>query len=110
MKFILILLMLIHSVIHSLGFRQSFNLISVSQFTQSISKFNGVLWLVAAVLFVIASLVLILLPGSWWAIVFPAVSLSQYLILTSWRDARFGTFVNIIFAVASLLSLRASVS
>ena len=52
MKIVLSILIILHGLIHLLGFTKAFNLASVNQLTQHISKANGVLWLVAAILFV----------------------------------------------------------
>lgn len=96
MKFILGSILLLHAFIHSMGFVKAF------QLTQCISKPIGMLWLFIALLFVF-SVVLFLLKKEWWfIIVLIAIITSQVLIIIFWKDARYGTFVNIITLLVSI--------
>jgi hypothetical protein len=52
MKIVFSILIILHGLIHLLGFTKAFNLASVNLLTQNVSKTNGMLWLVAAILFV----------------------------------------------------------
>ena len=40
-------------------------------------------------------------PGWWWAIALGAATISQFVIATSWNDARAGTIVNLILVLAA---------
>lgn len=103
MKIILLILLTLHGLIHLLGFSKAFNLAAVTQLTQPISKANGVLWLIAALLFALTALLLLLQKDTWWIYAAVAVLLSQYLIFTSWQDAKFGTLANVVIAIAALI-------
>ena len=91
MKFLLLILIVFHGLIHLLGFAKAFHLAAVTQLAQPISKANGALWLVAALLFVLAALLWWFKNDTWWLFAAVATLVSQYLIFTSWQDAKFGT-------------------
>ena len=103
MRYFLLFLLLFHGLIHLLGFAKAFHLGAVSQLTQSISRTNGMLWLAAAVLFVVTAVLLLLHKDIWWLSAGLAVLLSQYLIFTSWHDARFGTIANALIVLATII-------
>jgi hypothetical protein len=56
------------------------------------------------IFFVAAAGLLLFRHDSWWIYAAIAVLLSQYLIFTSWHDARFGTIANGIMVVAIIIS------
>lgn len=99
MKTVLSILIILHGLIHLLGFAKAFRLVPVSQLTQDIPKSYGLFWLTAAVLFVAAAILFSLEKEGWWILSVPAVIISQYLIFKSWQDARFGTVANIIIVM-----------
>lgn len=105
MKALLILLLLAHGLIHLLGFVKGFGLADVSQLHEPIGRLGGVLWLLAAALFVASAALLVFAPGQWWLAAAPAVVLSQIAIVTSWQDAKFGTIANAIVLVPLLVTL-----
>lgn len=97
-----ILIVLIHGLIHLMGFVKAFQLAPIQQLTKEISKPAGAMWLLAALLFVV-SVVLLLLKAGWWQVGLAAVVLSQVLIFTVWQDARFGTIANVILLIGVLI-------
>lgn len=104
-KIIFTIFILIHGVIHMLGFVKAFNIAKVEQLLLPISRPVGVLWLVTAAGFAFSA---ILFTGgkSWWGFVaIPAVALSQILIFLSWSDAKFGTIPNLIILFAAVVSI-----
>ena len=103
MKFLFVTLIVFHGLIHLLGFAKAFHLAAVAQLAQPISKANGALWLVAALLFVLAALLWWFKNDTWWLFAVVATLVSQYLIFTSWQDAKFGTVVNVIVLMAALI-------
>jgi hypothetical protein len=102
MKIAFIILIVIHGVIHILGFVKAFNLAAVAQLNNEISKPLGVAWSVAAALFVITALLIGLQREYWWMIAVIGVTLSQYLILTNWNDAKAGTFANTVILLVAI--------
>lgn len=61
MKWFFILLVVIHALIHLLGFLKAFQLAEINQLTQHISKPMGLLWLLALILFLAAIIQLIII-------------------------------------------------
>jgi hypothetical protein len=105
LKLAFAVLLALHGAIHLLGFARGFALAEVAALRQPISRAGGVLWLLAAVLFVASAALLYLAPGRWWVAAAPALILSQLLILGAWSDARFGTVANVLVLVPLLVTL-----
>jgi hypothetical protein len=92
--------MIIHGLIHLLGFIKAFQFARVGQFTQTIPKSTGILWLIAASLFIAAALIRY---EWWWMVAIPALVLSQVLIFMHWQDAKYGTIANMIILVGIVI-------
>ncbi len=103
MKTILIVLLVLHGLIHLLGFTKAFNLAAVNQLTLPISKTSGVLWLLATLLFLLTAVLFFLNKSTWWMPAVLAILLSQCLIFSSWQDAKFGTVANVIILLAAVV-------
>lgn len=88
--------MLIHGLIHFMGFAKAYNYVNITQITKDISKPNGVLWFLSALIFVTATVLYASKKESWPYIAIVAVIISQILIITVWKDAKFGTIANVI--------------
>ncbi len=102
-KLLFFFIVLLHGLIHLMGFAKAFNYAEISQLTQPISKAAGALWGLTALLFGVAAGLFIFKQEKWWMWALPAVLLSQFLIFTSWQDAKFGTVANLI-AVAGIVT------
>jgi hypothetical protein len=92
----------VHGLIHLLGFAKAFSFAELPQLSQPISARVGVLWLIAAALFVGAAVSLFVWPRAWWVIGALAVVLSTAVIVPSWTDAKFGLLANGIAIVGVL--------
>jgi len=103
-RIIFAFIVIVHGLIHLMGFIKAFKLAEINQLTQNISKPTGLLWLLSALLFITALFVFLLNKDWWWIIVTPAVILSQVLIIMYWQDAEFGTIANVIILVSIILS------
>lgn len=101
-KILFSLIILIHGLIHFLGFFKAFNVGNITQLSTYISKPVGVIWFVVGILFLITALVYFLNYSSWPFLAIIAVVVSQVLIITVWSDAKFGTIANIIVLLAAL--------
>lgn len=96
MRIAVLLIMLVHGLIHLMGFAKAFQIGEMAQFTKSISRPMGILWFLAALLFMVTSIGLYL-RKDWWPILgMVVVILSQILISSSWEVAKYGTIVNVI--------------
>src|SRR5690554_4200417 len=90
---------LLHGIIHLLGFVKAFGLAEVNEFKVEISKLAGIMWLITALLFV-SAIVLFFMNKDWnWIPALIAIIFSQVLIILSWQDAKFGTIANVIILI-----------
>ena len=105
MKWVLAVLLVVHGLIHLMGFAKAFGLGRTLPLQQPISRPVGLLWLLAAVLFVTSALLLLAAARWWWVPAAPAVLVSQALVFTAWSDAKFGTVANVITLVPLVVSL-----
>lgn len=104
MKFILAAFILIHGLIHFMGFAKAFNYGNMKQLTMPVSKQAGILWLLTAVLFIITAVLFLLKKDYWWAFAVPAIIISQTIIMMSWKDAKSGTIANMLILISAVLS------
>jgi hypothetical protein len=116
LRAVFVVVVALHGAVHLLGFAKAFNLAQLPQLTQPISRTMGVLWLVAAMMTLTTAGLLVLAPGWAWPVGALALVASQAVIITSWRDAKFGTLANVVvlllvgwaFAAHGPLGLRAA--
>ena len=104
MRSILLVIIIIHGLIHILGFVKAFNLTRVNQLTQNISKPIGLFWMLVTVLFIATAILYFLERDSWWIIGVVAIITSQIIIILSWRDAKFGTIANLVLLVPIVIA------
>jgi len=105
MRYLLFALILIHGLIHFMGFSKAFGLADMKQLSIPISKPIGLFWLLTALLFLISATLYLLKSGTWMYTCIIACLLSQVIIVLSWKDAKFGTIANGILLLIALLSL-----
>jgi hypothetical protein len=97
MRWALTVVMVLHGLIHVMGFAKAFGFAALPQLTGSISRPMGVLWLATALVMVGAAFV----PMRWFWVAAPlAPVLSQVVIVSAWRDAKFGTLANALVLLA----------
>lgn len=104
MKYLLLVVVVVHGLIHLMGFAKAFGLASFEQLRVPISQPLGLLWLAAALLFLLSTVLLLIAPNWWWAPALGAVVVSQLVIITSWSDAKFGTLANLIILLPALIA------
>lgn len=101
MRIALAVLLILHGLLHGLGFAKGLGLAALPQLTTPISRASAVLWLVAGLAMVATALS----PWRWLYLVGAvAVGLSQVAIASAWADAKIGTLPNVIALVAVALS------
>ncbi len=105
MKVLLITLIAIHGLIHLPGFVKAFKLTPVTQLSQPISKLNGSLWLLSAIMFVLAAAIFSMEKEWWWILSLSGIMISQYLIINAWQDAKYGTIANIVILIITIIGL-----
>lgn len=104
MKIAFLIIVLLHGIIHSLGFFKGFQLKEIKELSLPISKTMGLIWLIATVLFVLYGALYFANNKYAWLIGFFAVVVSQFLIILYWKDAKFGTIPNVIILVVALVA------
>ncbi|HEU0125160.1 MAG TPA: DUF6544 family protein, partial [Flavobacterium sp.] len=103
MRLAFFLITSIHGLIHLLGFLKAFGLSDVKQIALPVSKQFGLIWLIVFVFCAIAAILFAINYRYWWIIGFIASLSSQILIVFFWQDAKFGTIVNVIILIASII-------
>lgn len=104
-KYVFLIIVGMHGLIHLLGFAKALNPNNVTQLTQGISMSVGLLWLLTAILLIATVILFAVRTEYWWMIGIVAMILSQVLICTVWSDAKFGTIPNIILLVVIILTM-----
>ena len=108
MKYLLVALLVIHGLIHLLGFTKAFGLAQPSPLQAAISRPMGILWLAAALLLAGSAGLVLLAVRWWWMPAALGVVLSQILIFTAWNDAKAGTIANVILLVPIVVAALAA--
>jgi Family of unknown function (DUF6544) len=104
MKIVFLIIVFFHGLIHLLGFIKGFGLKEVKELTLPISKPMGLVWLTATALFLSYGILYNVNLEYAWLIGLISVLMSQILIIIFWKDARFGTILNIIILIVTLIS------
>ena len=102
LKYLLAFIILVHGLIHFMGFAKAFNYGNITQLTKEISKPSGLIWMLTAFLFITATVLFLLKKDAWLFFGVTAVIISQILIFTVWQDAKFGTIANIIILAITI--------
>jgi hypothetical protein len=101
-KYIFAAIILIHGLIHCMGFAKAFGYGNVTQLSKDISKPSGLFWLLTALLFTAAAVLFLMKKESWPMVTIITAIISQILIITVWKDAKFGTIANIIALLVAI--------
>ncbi|GAA5520239.1 hypothetical protein LQ318_00815 [Aliifodinibius salicampi] len=104
-KIIFSLVIVIHGLIHLLGFVKAYDLAPVEQLTENISKTAGLIWLLVCILFLVTVFLYFTQNDVWWVVGLVAVIISQVLIILSWSDAKAGTIANIIIVIPIIIAI-----
>lgn len=96
MRTLFIALVVIHGLVHIIGFLRAFRLLAPKGYSVDVSKPFGFLWLTAFIVFELTALMMVYDYQLWWVIGLIGVILSQWVIIYSWHDNKYGTFVNIL--------------
>ena len=99
MRQIFVIFLVMHALIHLLGFLRAFNLFIPPNPLPPISRPFGMAWLLAFVLFGFYIIMFIYKDTNWWVYGFIASIVSQLLVIRFWKEAKFATIANIIVFV-----------
>ena len=95
----------VHALIHLLGFVKAFGWSTLDALKLPISRPVGGIWLAAALLLAATAGAVVAGHGHWWLPAAIGVVLSQIAITASWSDAKAGTIVNVLVALAVVPAL-----
>ncbi|MDY0104793.1 MAG: hypothetical protein RBS07_17810 [Lentimicrobium sp.] len=102
MKFFFSCILVLHGLIHLLGFLKAFQFTEMAPLQSAISKPMGVLWAIVTMLFLLAA-VMLFISEYWFIPATAAVFMSSGLLISTWSDARYGMIPNLlILAVCGL--------
>lgn len=101
-RYLFAFVVLIHALIHLMGFAKAFQLARIENISSSISKPAGVAWLITTVLFMVALTGFYLDKPFWPVVALIASVASQIIIVTVWKDARWGTLANAMIMVVAI--------
>jgi hypothetical protein len=96
MRIFIFTIIILHGLIHLMGFVKAFGFADISELNLAVSRSWGLLWMISALTLIIAGILWILNMENWWIAALIGLILSQILIFTFWQDARFGTIPNLI--------------
>ncbi len=88
--------LVVHGLIHVMGFAKAFAYADLPGLTVPISPTMGVVWQGAACLFLASAIAIYACPRAWWLLGLLAVVLSLSAIVPSWVDARAGAVANVV--------------
>lgn len=108
MRIAFIILLALHGGIHLFGFLKAFGIVEFKAIGQPITRTLGVFWLITFVLYSILVIQLIIRSDFWWIIGILALIFSQILILFHWSDTRFGSIVNLIILLVTIVGYSSS--
>lgn len=104
MRIVLTLLLVVHGLIHFMGFAKAFDFGNMARFSKEISKPMGLLWLLNGLLFIISVVLFWMKNQTWPMFGIIAVVLSQIVIFMFWHDAKYGTIANVIILIAVIIA------
>ncbi|NOS93488.1 MAG: hypothetical protein HOP30_16325 [Cyclobacteriaceae bacterium] len=105
LNFIMYSTLLIHGLIHFIGFGEAFQLLPTPQFTRHVSKSFGIFWLGIGMLFLLVFVLAMLQLSGWWYVLLATVAFSQALILIYWHDAKYGSIPNALLVVIYVMNI-----
>jgi hypothetical protein len=105
MKIFLVVLLLLHGVIHLIGYLGAIGVKTLPTLPLEISKASGYVWLSVALLFVISSVLLVARVSFWPMLVIVGIIISQVLIIMQWKEAKAGTLINVVLLIVAVISM-----
>ena len=104
MRILLASVLVLHGLIHLMGMAKAFGLAELAALKQPIPPVMGVVWAVAAVLFLGTAAALFQWPREWWRLAALAIAVSTVAIAASWGDAWAGAVANGVIAVVAVVA------
>lgn len=103
MRIAITILIGVHGIIHLFGFFKALGIYQFNAISQPISKPYGIFWFLAFLLFAFTVFLILAHSDYWFLSSFLALTISQVLIFNYWSDSKFGTIVNVIILMATII-------
>lgn len=104
LHYLLAIIIFIHGLLHLMGYSKAFQYSGIRHINAHISRPIGILWIMGC-LFFIGTGVLFLLNNDYWQIAgVVSIILSQIVIIVGWKNARYGTIVNLLILTAIIIA------
>lgn len=104
MRIVFMVILGIHALIHFFGFFKAFEIAQFDALTKPVSKAMGLAWLLSGSLLILSLILFAMKTQYWWAVALIGVLFSQILIFLFWKDARFGTMLNILILIPAIIA------
>lgn len=101
MKLFFEIFLIAHGLLHLPAFVRSFFSESTSKAGKFSTKVLGILWLIAALLFFCTAGLLHYNNNFWRMVSVMAILVSQFDIITRWKETKSGTLVNLLIAMVT---------
>ncbi len=105
MRILIFLLILVHGLIHLIGFAKAFQLAGLNQITIPVSRLSGLVWLLTALFLILAAALYLFQVKTWWIPGVLGVLLSVILVLNYWTDSKWGMIPNLILLVVLFVNI-----
>ncbi len=110
MKYVFAIIIILHALLHLLGFIKEYKLAQVSQISgetifglsDTAKRVAGAMWMVACLSFLVTVGQYLRGSDSWWIWAIASAVISQLLIILYWHDAKAGTAANIIILAVTV--------
>ena len=109
-RFAFAALLVVHGLIHTMGFAKAFGLAELPQLTETPLRVVGLGWLASAALFLATAVALFVWPRWFWLVGAAALLVSQPLIFGAWRDAKFGSIASLLVLAGVVWGGRHAIS
>ena len=106
MKYVFALFLALNALVSAMGFAKAYDLASLPQL-QPISRPVGLLWLVTAVLYLTAAVLLTVSRRMWWVPAAAAIVVATIVIVLAWGDAKWGMLANLAVLVPVIIAALA---
>lgn len=107
MRYILIALLILHALIHLMGFAKAFGWAQPAALQTPISRPAGLLWLTTSLLLLASTGLVLMARQEWWLPAIVGIVLSQVLIVATWSDAKAGTIINVLLLLPVVVTALA---
>ncbi|MCB9501219.1 MAG: hypothetical protein H6696_04720 [Deferribacteres bacterium] len=104
MRTIFTIFIVLHAMIHGLGFLKAFHFAELNELNENISRIYGTIWGIVFIIFIVAAVQFIVNFDLWWFSCAIGVVLSQLMIFLFWQDAKFGSIPNLIILLIVVIA------